>query len=291
MYIYLNGQFVDEKHATVSVFDRGFLYGDGIFETMRAYSGYIMWTEQHLKRLLESAEMINLRVQPSKQDLSEVLTELMGRNELGDALIRLTLTRGVAPPGLNPGSNVRPTIVITTRQYQPYSSSQYADGVSLVIVGIRRNSIDALPPNIKSLNFLNNILAKAEATRKGAFDGIMLNQAGNLTEATTSNVFLVKNGKLFTPKCSCGILEGITRNAVIDLAEKQGVLCDQQPCAVEELYTADECFLTNTSMELMPVTRVDDRVIGTGNPGPMTARLHEAFRQAVEQHLQDIRSL
>jgi branched-chain amino acid aminotransferase len=285
MYIYLNGQFVDEKHATVSVFDRGFLYGDGVFETMRAYQGRIAWLEQHLDRLFQSAEMIYLRIRHSKQDFTAVLQELIDRNTLDNALIRITLTRGITSPGLDPEPDSHHTTVITTRPYLPYPATHYADGVSVVIVTVRRNLIDAVSPRIKSLNFLNSILAKAEATQKGAVDGIMLNQDNYLTEATTSNLFLVRHGELFTPAVTCGILEGITRNVVVELAEANGTSCHQQPLTVEELYSAEECFLTNTSMELMPVTQVDDRMIGNGRPGPVTNQLHDEFQLYVTQYI------
>ena len=287
MYIYLNGEFVDKKHATVSVLDRGFLYGDGVFETMRTYSGRIAWLNQHLDRLFQSAEMIHLHIQQSKEDFTAILRELIDRNALDNALIRLTLTRGDGPPGLDPEPNIQHTMVITARPYEPFPATRYTDGVSVVIVTVRRNLIDAIPPRIKSLNFLNNILSKAEATQKGAFDGIMLNQHNHLTEATTSNLFLVRQGALFTPAVTCGILEGITRDVVIELAETNSISCSQQPLTVEELYLADECFLTNTSMELMPVTQVDDHVIGSGRSGPVTIHLHGAFRQYIEQHLTD----
>ncbi len=287
MLIYLNGQFVDEKRATVSVFDRGFLYGDGVFETMRAYQGRVAWIEQHLERLFQSAEMINLCIQQSKPAFTTILRELIDRNTLGDAIVRMTLTRGVGLPGLDPGPDTHPTTVITARPYQPYPPKHYSEGVSLAIVTIKRNLIESMPPSIKSLNFLNNILAKAEATRKGAFDGIMLNQHNHLTEATTSNLFLVRQGELFTPAVTCGILEGITRDAVLRLAQAKEISCHQQPLTVDTLYSADECFLTNTSMELMPVTRVDNHAIGSGRPGPLTIHLHDAFRQHVEQHLTD----
>ena len=287
MLIYLNGQFVDEKRATVSVFDRGFLYGDGVFETMRAYQGHIAWIEQHLERLFQSAEMIDLCIQQSKPAFTAILRELIDRNRLGDAVIRMTLTRGVGLPGLDPEPDIQPTTVITARPYQPFPSTYYSEGVSLVIVTIKRNPIESMPPSIKSLNFLNNILAKVEATRKGAFDAIMLNQHNHLTEATTSNLFLVRQRELFTPTVTCGILEGITRNVVIEIAQAKGISCHQQPLTVDTLYSADECFLTNTSMELMPVTQVDNHVIGSGRPGPLTMRLHDAFRQHVAQHLTD----
>jgi len=285
MYIYLNGQFVDEKHATVSVFDRGFLYGDGVFETMRAYQGRIAWLEQHLDRLFQSAEMIYLHIRHSKQDFTAVLQELIDRNTLDNALIRITLTRGITSPGLDPEPDSHHTTVITTRPYLPYPAIHYADGVSVVIVTVRRNLIDAVSPRIKSLNFLNSILAKAEATQKGAVDGIMLNQDNYLTEATTSNLFLVRHGELFTPAVTCGILAGITRNVVVELAEANGTSCHQQPLTVEELYSAEECFLTNTSMELMPVTQVDDRMIGNGRPGPVTNQLHDEFQLYVTQYI------
>ena len=287
MAIYLNGAFVDEQHATVSVFDRGFLYGDGVFETMRAYQGRIAWLEQHLERLFQSAEMIDLRIQQSKQNFKEILRELIDRNTLGDAIVRMTITRGVGSPGLDPKTDSRHTTIITTRPYHPYPPTHYSKGVSLVIVTIKRNPIESMPPSIKSLNFLNNMLAKVEATQKGAFDAIMLNQHNHLTEATTSNLFLVRQEELFTPAVICGILEGITRDAVLSLAQAKGISCHQQPLTVEELFSADECFLTNTSMELMPVTQVDNHVIGSGRPGLMTIHLHDAFRQHVDQHLTD----
>ena len=285
MYVYLNGQFVDEERASVSVFDRGFLYGDGVFETMRTYDGHILWLAQHLHRLFDSAHMIMLPLTQSKQDFTDILRQVIDRNALRNGLLRVTVSRGKGPPGLDIDACHPPTVIITSRPHSPYSSTHYTHGVSLVTLDVRRNSTAALSPSIKSLNFLNNILAKAEATRKGAFDGIMLNQHSHLTEATTSNLFLAKDGQLFTPAATCGILEGITRNAVLGIATEQGIASPQQSLTVDALYAADECFLTNTSMEIMPVTQIDNHMIGSGRPGPMTLHLHDAFRRNVMQYL------
>ena len=283
MYCYLNGQFVDEACATVSVFDRGFLYGDGVFETMRTYDGRIAWPEQHLERLFQSAEMINLYIQQSRCTFKKILHTLIKRNKLSNAIIRLTLTRGIGLASLEIRPDIPHTTVITARPYQPFPSTYYSEGVALAIVTIQRIPIASVPPRIKSLNFLNNILAKEEATQKGMFDGIMLNQHNQLTEATTSNLFLVSGGELFTPAVTCGILEGITRNVVLSLAQSNKIACHQQPLAVDKLYAADECFLTNTSMGLMPVTRVDGHVIGTGRPGKLTTYLQQVFQRHVNQ--------
>mgnify|MGYP001333105892 FL=1 len=206
---------------------------------------------------------------------------------IGDAIIRMTITRGVGAPGIDPGLDNNHTTVIAPRLYQPFPPTCYSDGVSLAIVTIKRNPIESMPPSVKSLNFMNNILAKIEATRQCAFDAIMLNQHDHLTETTISNIFLVKNGQLYTPAVTCGILAGITRDVVLSLAQKNRISSCQQVLTVEELYSADEFFLTNTSMELMPVTQVDSRVIGQGRPGQMTAQLHNAFRKHVNLHLME----
>jgi len=290
MYIYLNGEFVDQKHATISVFDRGLLYGDGVFETMRAYNGNILWLSQHLDRLFNSAHIIMLPIKKSKQAFAEILKQMVVRNTLDNGLLRVTVSRGEGSPGLDISTCQSPTIIVTARHGTPYTATQYKQGVSLVTLDIQRNSVNALPPSIKSLNFLNNILAKIESTQKGAFDGIMLNQHGHLTEATTSNIFLTKNGTLFTPATSCGILEGITRNTVLSLAKEEQIISYQKALTIDSLYEADECFLTNTSMELMPVLTVDGRMIGDSCPGPMTERLHKAFRRRMARYLDELQT-
>ncbi|HTK88460.1 MAG TPA: aminotransferase class IV [Nitrospiraceae bacterium] len=286
MWIFLNDGFVRKEDAMVSVFDHGFLYGDGVYETLRAYGGRLFRLRQHLARLRRSASLIGLEVPIVEQDLIAVLQEAMKRNNLTDAYLRITVSRGEGAIGLDPRLCARPTVVVISLPLQPYPAELFNTGVSLAIMNVRRNLATALPPMIKSLNFLNNILAKQEASRAGAFDGLMLNAEGHITECTTSNIFFVKNRCVHTPSAACGILDGITREIVLSLAREQEFPTEEGRYLPNALLEADECFLTNTTMEIMPVRDIDKRPIGNEKPGPVTGRLRELFRANLPRFLE-----
>ncbi|MGH7252053.1 MAG: aminotransferase class IV [Nitrospiraceae bacterium] len=286
MWIFLNDKFVDRKEAVVSVFDHGYLYGDGIYETLRAYGGRIFMLQQHLARLQRSGRSIGLDLPMPEKDWPALLSEAISRNGLTDAYLRITISRGEGEIGLDPALCPRPTVVILAKPFTPYPPHLFQDGVSLAIVQVRRNLSTALSPQIKSLNFLNNILAKQEATRARAFDGIMLNAEGHLTECSISNLFFVRGGRLCTPSLECGILDGITREVVLLLARENGVPIEEGRYKPEALRQADECFLTNTTMEIMPVREIGSRPVGSGRPGPLTLKLRDLFRRNLPRFLE-----
>ncbi|MHB9024561.1 MAG: branched-chain-amino-acid transaminase [Armatimonadota bacterium] len=281
--IYLNGEFVPRSQAVVSVYDHGFLYGDGVFEGIRAYHGLVFRLREHLLRLERSARAIALTLPMSLDDLQEATLETLRRNGFEDSYIRLIVTRGVGDLGLDPRKCYGgPGVIIIADRIQLYPEELYAHGLELITVSTRRNIPDALSPAIKSLNYLNNILAKIEVVQAGLQEGIMLNAQGYVAEATGDNVFLVQNGKLVTPPLYTGCLEGITRNAVMDLAREAGIQVEETPMTMYSVYAADECFLTGTAAEIIPVVTVDSRAIGTGTPGPVTAALIKRFRDYVQ---------
>ncbi len=281
MWIYLNDRFVKPGEAVVSVFDHGFLYGDGIYETLRSYGDKIFMRDQHLARLRRSAEAIGLRVPIAQDDWPGLLHEAMARNgvgnERGDAYIRITISRGAGEIGLDPALCPTPTLVVMAKPLTKPSESMYRDGVDLIVAQTRRNLPAALNPQIKATNFLNNILAKREAIAAGAFDSVLLNWKSHVAECTVSNIFFVMEGRLCTPSLSSGILDGITRHIVLSLARRVHLPVEEGDFEPEHLRAADECFLTNTTMELMPVSRLDRRPVGAGKPGPITRRLHQIF--------------
>lgn len=286
MWIFLNDRFVRKKDALISVFDHGFLYGDGVYETLRAYGGRIFRLRQHLARLSRSASLIGLDIPFVEQDFITVLREAMKRNDLSDAYLRITISRGEGTIGLDPRLCPHPTVVVISLPLQPYPVELFNTGVSLALVNVRRNLAAALPPMIKSLNFLNNILAKQEASRAGGFDGLMLNGEGHIAECTTSNIFFVKDGCVYTPSVACGILDGITRETVLSLAREQALPTEEGCYRPDALLEAEECFLTNTTMEIMPVQDIDKRPIGKERPGPVTDRLRELFRANLPRFLE-----
>lgn len=286
MWIFLNERFVRKEDAMVSVFDHGFLYGDGVYETLRAYGGRIFMLRQHLARLHRSARLIGLDIPFAETDWPSLLHEAMKRNDLSDAYIRMTLSRGEGKVGLDPRLCPRPTAVIICLPLQPYPPELFQTGVNLAVVNVRRNLPAALSPQIKSLNFLNNILAKQEAAQAGCFDGIMLNAEGHITECTTSNIFFIKDRCIHTPSIACGILDGITREVVLSLAREHQFSIEEGCYAPDVLQTADECFLTNTTMEIMPVHEVDKHAVGSPIPGPITTNLQQAFRANLPHFLE-----
>ncbi|APC09469.1 branched-chain-amino-acid transaminase [Neomoorella thermoacetica] len=279
LIIYLDGEYVDEEEAKLSVFDHGVLYGDGVFEGIRAYDGRVFRLKEHIDRLYDSARHINLDPGLTKEEMTRVVLETCRRNNLRDAYIRLVVTRGKGDLGLDPRKCPRPSIFCIAAAIELYPAELYEKGLELVTLGTRRNSPDALDPRIKSLNYLNNIIAKMEATRAGAPEGLFLNKEGYVAEATGDNIFIVKNGQLITPPPFVGLLEGITRNAVMELAAKAGIPVYEKVFTRHDVYVADECFLTGTAAEAIPVVKVDGRPIGNGQPGPITRDLIARYRE------------
>ncbi len=285
MLVYLNGHFVAKEQAKVSVFDHGFLYGDGIYETMRAYEGKLFLLNKHLARLKHSADAISLKLPLSPGKTGDALNESLRVNNLREAYVRLHISRGPGDIGLDPALCTAPTMVIIAKPFHDYPVAYYERGVSVTIVKTRRNHPLALPPSIKGTNFLNNILAKIEAIKACAYEGIMLNWEGYVAEGTISNIFMVKRGVLHTPHLDSGILKGVTRDLVLRLARRKKIPVKETMLRPKDLLSADEIFITNTTIEIMPVTTMDKKLIGKGAPGPVTAALHQAYRKEVRARL------
>jgi len=281
MLVYLNGHFVRREKARISVFDHGFLYGDGIYETMRAYGGTIFLLKRHLTRLKRSARAISLKLPLSLSSIGDSLNESLRVNKLQNAYMRLHISRGPGEIGLDPALCSVPTMVIVSKPFHDYPSAYYSRGVSVAIVKTRRNHPLALDPAIKGTNFLNNILAKIEAIKAGAYEGIMLNWQGYVAEGTISNIFMVRKRVLYTPHVNTGILEGVTRDLVLRLAKRAKLAVRESRILPKELFAADECFITNTTMEIMPVTSIDKKTVGSGRPGPVTEALLRAYKKEV----------
>ena len=281
MVIYLDGKYVDSSEAKVSVFDHGLLYGDGIFEGIRLYGGNVYRLDDHLERLEMSARALMLTIPLSRAELAEAVCETCRRNKLQDGYIRLVVTRGVGDLGLAPWSCANPTTFIIASKISLYPQEYYDNGLSIVTVPTRRIAPDALPPTVKSLNYLNNILAKIEAKQAGALEAIMLNAQGYVAECTADNIFVVHKGEIITPSSSAGALRGITRATVFDIAKELSIPMRAGDLTRYDVWCADECFLTGTGAEVIPVVKLDGRVIGTGKPGPVTARVLTSFRQRV----------
>jgi branched-chain amino acid aminotransferase len=284
MFVYLNNKLIPASEAKVSVFDHGFLYGDGIYETMRVYDGVVFMLDEHIKRLYRSASLIGLNIPKKIADIKISIYETLKINSLTNAYVRLTVSRGYGPIGLDPDLCKEPTFVVITNEFKNYPKFYYEDGIKLIISSVRRNLKEALNPQIKSLNFLNNILAKIEAKQSDAYEAIMLNVSGHLTEGTISNIFFVKDGVLCTPSVECGILDGITRALTIDLALKNGLKIKEGNFTPEELYTASEVFITNTTMEVMPACRVDKAEFQVGEISKM---LLKKYRQEVNTYVKE----
>jgi branched-chain amino acid aminotransferase len=285
MWIYLNDQFIQKEHARVSVFDHGFLYGDGVYETLRVYQGRVLLWERHLARLHRSCELIGLNLPIPDDAWLPILGELLARNKFQNAGLRVTISRGEGELGIDPRLCVRPTVVVMAKPVVEYMDQQWEQGMTLHLASIRRNPELAQSPQIKAISFLNNILAKQEAVRVGADDALMLNLESELAECTTSNIFFVKEQRLHTPAVECGILKGITRDVVMELAEEQGVCVEEGRYTIEQLFQADECFLTNTGIEIMAVSKIGDCQIGQGKRGPLTGALLKAFNSNVDRYL------
>jgi branched-chain amino acid aminotransferase len=276
--IYLNGKYVQEEDAKISVFDHGFLYGDGVFEGIRAYRGKVFKLDEHLIRLYESAKSILLDVPESYQEMKESVLETIRKNRLTDAYIRIVVSRGTGDLGLDPRKCSKATTVIIVSSITLFPAELYEKGLQVITVATRRNVPDAFDPQIKSLNYLNNILVKIEANRAGVLEAIMLNGQGYVAEGTADNIFIFRKGKLITPPAYVGALCGITRQVIIDLALEAGIPLEERPFTRHELYVADECFMTGTAAEVIPVIEVDGRQIGSGTPGSITRQLVAGFR-------------
>lgn len=286
--VYLDGKWVAKNQAKVSIFDHGLLYGDGVFEGIRAYSGVVFKLTEHLDRLWESAHTIMLNIPMTKKEMEKAIVQTLKKNRLRDAYIRVVVTRGVGDLGLDPALCKRPTIFIITDKIVLYPESLYKNGLSIVTVPTVRNLPEAVNPSIKSLNYLNNILAKIEAKNAGVMEAIMLNHQGYVAECTGDNIFMVKGaaGKkpcLITPPVYVGALKGITRGAIMELAVRQKIRVEERILTRHDLFNANEVFLTGTAAEVIPVVKIDGRVIGNGKPGKVTHVLLKAFRTAAKR--------
>lgn len=286
MKVFINNEFYPKDEAKVSVFDHGYLYGDGIYETLRSYGEVVFKLDEHVARLMRSASMIELSLPMDAGGFADAVNRTVAENGLSDAYIRITVSRGPGELGLDPALCPTPTVVIMAKQLSPYPQEMYANGIKVSVVKTRRNSPDALDPAIKSTNFLNNILAKIEAKAAGAVEGIMLNHDGYVAEGTISNVFMVEKGIVITPSAESGILMGVTRELVIRLAGSLGMAVDECLFTPERLASADEVFITNTTMEVMPVTDIDGCAVGDGMAGDVSRRLKAAYEGEVARCLE-----
>ncbi len=281
--VYVDGEFLPKEKAVVNVFDHGLLYGDGVFEGIRAYNGRVFKLRDHIERLFDSAKAIHLTIGATIEEIENIVVESCKVNNLKDGYIRLVITRGVGDLGLNPYLCKKASIICIAASIQMYDPKLYDEGMKIVTVPTTRNFHDALNPRIKSLNYLNNILAKIEAIQAGVPEALMLNTQGYVAECTGDNIFLLKKGEIITPNVASGALEGITRNAVIDLARARGYVVREEMVTRFDVYTADEMFLTGTAAECIPVTEVDQRKIGEGNVGSVTKELIADFRKLVNE--------
>jgi branched-chain amino acid aminotransferase len=284
MKIYMNGKLVAERDARVSVFDHGLLYGDGVFEGIRCYSGRVFEMEAHVARLYDSAKAVALEIPMTQAAMVKAVARTCRANRMTNGYVRLIVTRGVGNLGLNPFICKKPQVIIIAADIQLYPKKLYDEGLRLVTVGTVRNLTEAVNPRIKSLNYLNNILAKIEAINAGCMEAVMLNSHGAVAEATGDNIFAIRGEKLMTPSADEGILEGITRGVVMRLGAEEGLQVEQQRLSRYDLYTADEVFLTGTAAEVIGVVNIDKRAIGDGQPGPITRRLVARFREYANSH-------
>jgi branched-chain amino acid aminotransferase len=279
MKIYIDGRFVTRRDARISVFDHGFLYGDGVFEGIRAYNGRVFKLNEHLERLYQSAKAICLKIPASPEDMARIVTETVKRNKLKDAYIRLVVSRGEGDLGLDPRKCPKPSIICIAHKIMLYPEEIYKKGLSIVTLSTMRNTPQALNPQIKSLNYLNNILAKIEAVNANAEEGVMLNEKGYVAECTGENIFIVTGNIMMTPPCYIGALKGVTRDVVLELSRDMGLEACERVFTRYDLYNADECFLTGTAAEIVPVVNIDGRKIGPGLPGEITKDLMKRFRR------------
>jgi branched-chain amino acid aminotransferase len=276
--VYISGKFVPQEEAKISVFDHGLLYGDGVFEGIRSYGGRVFRLRQHIARLYESAKAIWLEIPMPQEALCDAVNEAVRVNKIDDGYIRLVVTRGAGTLGLDPNRCSNPQVIIIADAISLYPKELYEKGLDIVTVSVQRTHPAALNPRVKSLNYLNNILAKIEGLQAGCIEALMLNHKGEVAECTGDNIFLVRAGVLFTPPLDAGILAGVTRDAVIELARGASIDVREIALTKHDVYIADECFLTGTAAEVIPVVKVDSRTIGTGKPGPITLDLEKRFR-------------
>ncbi|HXX37256.1 MAG TPA: branched-chain-amino-acid transaminase [bacterium] len=276
---YVDGRFVPKEQATVSVYDHGFLYGDGVFEGIRAYQGRIFKLREHVERLFESAHTLGIKIPMTREAVADAIVETVRRSGLQDAYIRPIVSRGRGDLGIDPRKCPTATVVIIVDTIQLYPETAYQNGLKLITTSTRMRPLDVLNPRVKTCNYLSNIMARLEANLAGADEGLMLTADGHVAECTADNVFVVKRGRVSTPPVHLGILQGVTRQTVLDLCHEMGIPAEEQTLSLHDIYTADECFLTGTGAELGPVVQVDGRTIGTGKPGPITHRVLKAFRE------------
>ena len=281
--VYINGKFVPQEEAKISVFDHGLLYGDGVFEGLRSYRGKVFRLEEHIRRLYESAKAIWLEIPLPQDEMREAVNDAIRVNKIDDGYVRLVVTRGAGTLGLDPNRCSNPQVIVIADAISLYPKELYEKGLELVTVSVQRTHPAALNPRIKSLNYLNNILAKIEGLQAGCIEALMLNHKGEVAECTGDNIFLVRGGVLYTPPLDAGILAGVTRDAVIELAREAGIEVRESSLSKHDVYVADECFLTGTAAEVVPVVKVDSRTIGTGKPGPITRDLEKRFRKLTQE--------
>lgn len=277
-YIYINGEFYPKEEAKISVYDHGLLYGDGIFESIRAYNGIVFKLNEHIDRLYESAKSLKINIPLTKEEIVNAVLETLRKNELTDAYIRIVITRGEGPMGVDPRNCRKPTIIIIAEKREPLFGREIK-GISAIISSIRRTPIWALDPRIKSLNYLNNVLAKIEAIEAGVEEAIMLNEMGYIAEAPTENIFIIKDNKILTPPYTAGILKGITRDVVIRLAKELGYIVEERDITPHDLYNADEVFVTGTAAEIVPIVKINGRIIGAGDVGPIVKKLITKYNE------------
>jgi branched-chain amino acid aminotransferase len=281
MKIYIDGKLHDEADARISVFDHGLLYGDGVFEGIRFYNSRVFRLEEHVRRLYDSARSILLTIPMTPEEMTAAVCETCRANGLTDGYIRLVITRGAGPLGLSPYKCPKASVIIIACSIQLYPDSAYENGLIMATCATRRPTHDTLSPQVKSLNYLNNVMAKVEAIQAGAEEGLMLNERGLVAECTGDNLFIIRDGIIYTPPISAGALDGITRKAVFDIAGSLGITIRESDISRHDIYTADECFLTGTAAEVIAATKLDQRLIGTGKPGPVTNRVIAAFKELV----------
>ncbi len=281
LWIYLDGKFVNEKQAKISVFDHGLLYGDGVFEGLRTYSGKIFRLDEHIERLYKSAKAILLEIPVSKEEMAQIIKKTIKKNKLKDSYVRVVVTRGKGDLGLDPRKCPQPSVFVIASKIKLYPEEYYQKGLSVVTIATRRNLTESLNPAIKSLNYLNNILAKIEATNAGAMEGLFLNNDGYVAECTGENIFIISGNFLYTPPISAGALDGITRDTVLQIGKTVGLSVSEKLLTRYDLYNADECFLTGTAAEIIPVTLIDGRIIGSGKSGSLTCKIREEFHKIV----------
>lgn len=283
LIVYLDGKFVAKDDAKISVWDHGFLYGDGVFEGIRCYNGRVFRLDQHLNRLYDSAKSIHLIIPLTKMEMRETILETFRKNHFKDSYARLVVSRGPGDLGLDPRKCKKGTVVVLVDKIQLYPEDLYQNGMRLIIASTRKNFPEALSPKIKSLNYLNNILAKIEANQAGVGEAVMINQDGFVAECTADNIFIIKNGVLMTPPAFVGALEGITRNVVIELAVTSRIPFKEALFGSHDLFTADECFLTGTGAEIIAAVEINGRTLGDGKPGPITRKLLKEFRELIKR--------